>query len=225
MPKTAARYCGDCGYELARDSTAQCPMCARYEQFRTAAAVPVQSDPAGRHTTEPPLDVDDSQASGDRRPTPAEYRAVLAAQRARTSADDRSARGATVIQTPTLRQPPKAPTEAVSAALAAETPAPSKKSPAPSKKKPRARRKNRPPPPILESTRSVPAPDAENSAAAEEDVVLPVIADAHRVTPAEAVPQHAALSDRGYPWQTALWVGVAGALLAALASLLQALPR
>ena len=223
MRKTAAdRYCRDCGYELARDTT-ECPMCARYEQFRTYAAVPVGSDPAGRHASEARVDVDDSRASADQQPTPAEYRAVLAAQRARTSAEDRSARGATLIRTPTLRQRAKARTEAPTAALAGETPAPPKKSP--SKQKPRARRQNRPPPPIPGSDRSVPSPDEESSAAGQEDAVLPVNPDAHRVRPAEAVRQHAALSDRGYPWQTALWVGVAGALVAALASLLQALTR
>ena len=212
MRKTAAaRYCGDCGYELARDSTADCPMCARYEQFRAAAAVPLRSDPAGRHTLEPPPYVDDSLPSGDRWPTSAGYRA------------DGSALGATVIQTPTLRQPAKARTQAPNAALAGETPAPSKKSPAPSKKKPTARCMNRPSLPTPERARSVSAPDEESLAAVGEDAVLPISADAHRVTPAEAVSQHAPLSDRAYPWQTALWVGVGGALVAALASLLQAL--
>ena len=217
MRKTAAdRYCRDCGYELARDTT-ECPMCARYEQFRTYAAVPLGSDPAGRHASEAPVDVDDSRASGDQQPTPAEYRAVLAAQRARTSAEDRSARGATLIRTPTLRQRAKARTEAPTAALAGETPAPLEKSPWKPKPKPKARHQKRPPRPAPESARSVPGPDVQGSATAEERAVVRVSPDTHRNTPAEA--------DRGYPWQTALWVGVAGALAAALASLLQTLTR
>ncbi len=36
--KRSIRFCGDCGYELARDNDGACPMCARFEQLRVDLA-------------------------------------------------------------------------------------------------------------------------------------------------------------------------------------------
>lgn len=68
--KTAvARFCGDCGYELAPDSDGTCPMCARFEQVRVDFIVPRPSD----------LD------SVETEQTVSEIRPVIAARRTRST--------------------------------------------------------------------------------------------------------------------------------------------
>ena len=42
--KAVARFCGECGYELAPDSTGECPMCARFAQFRSEVTVPLRGE-------------------------------------------------------------------------------------------------------------------------------------------------------------------------------------
>ena len=158
--KAAARFCGECGYELARDSTGGCPMCARFAQFRTEVTVPPRTELAGG---------------------------------------------------PALPQRADATMEAPAADLAIE-------SPAPPKKKSTARRKNRrTPSPTRESARSL-------SAAAKGDMALPA-PDADRAMAAQAVPHHAVSSGEGYPWRTAIWVAVAGAIVVASVALFQSLIR
>ena len=155
--KAAARFCGECGYELAPDSTGECPMCARFAQFRSEVTVPPRSELAGG---------------------------------------------------PALPQLADAIMEAPAADMAIE-------SPAPPMKKSTARRKNRP----------TPSPSARSlSAAAKGDMALPA-PDADRVMAAQAVPQHAVSSGEGYPWRTAIWVAVAGAIVAASVALFQSLIR
>ena len=140
--KAAARFCRACGYEFARDDSDECRMCARFEQLRIESAVPRPSELGSRQTLpEEPLDIGDPVPSVERPTTPSEYRAVLAARRARTPSADGQSRGpaATVIGTPALPRPANSPMEAPTAALAGES-AP------PRKKKPTARRKSRPTP-------------------------------------------------------------------------------
>jgi len=219
---TAPRFCGDCGYEFARDRTGACPMCARFEQMRIEFAAPRPSEIAGRPTSpEPPLETTDPLTAVDRRPTPSEYRAVLAAQRARrASAEGRSGHPATVIS-PSLRQPAKRRMKAPQAA--GESPAPSREPPLPPKKKPTARRKDiRTAPRIRENAGSESATEKQKSG--EENTALPAL-DAHLVTRAPAEREHPAPSDRGYPWQTALWVLVVGALAGASVPLISFLIR
>ena len=141
MRKTAAvRFCGACGYELARvRADDECPMCARFEQLRIDFTVPRPSELAGLRTgPDERLDVNQPVASEDRPATASEYRAVLAAWRARTASADGGSGGpaATVIRTPSLRHPARAPIGAPTAALTSGSPA--------SPNKPRARRKDRP---------------------------------------------------------------------------------
>ena len=141
MRKTAAaRFCGACGYELARvRADDECPMCARFEQLRIEFTVPRPSELAGLRTgPDERLDVNQPVASEDRPATASEYRAVLAAWRARTASADGGSGGpaATVIRTPSLRHPARAPIGAPTAALTSGSPA--------SPNKPRARRKDRP---------------------------------------------------------------------------------
>lgn len=73
MPRTetampGVRFCGACGYEMAADDDGRCPMCPRFEQLRIAS----------------------------RRPTIAEYRAILASRGANSVGG--------VIRTPGLRR-------------------------------------------------------------------------------------------------------------------------
>ena len=159
MPRTrkrsaAARFCRACGYEFARDTEDDCPMCARFEQFRTQFAVPRPSELAGRRTnSEERLDVDHPVASADRSPTASEYRAILAAQRRTTaSPDDGGGPAETVIRTPALRQPPPARREAQTKVLSGESQAHPEKSTAPA--------------PIAEGVRN-------SSPEAAEQVVIP----------------------------------------------------
>jgi hypothetical protein len=153
MRKTAtARFCSDCGYELAQDSSGECPMCARFEQMRIEFSVPRPSELGARHTRpEGRVDVNHPVASADGRLAASEYRAILAANRARAASADGGSGGpaATVFRTPGLGQPAKARMEAPSTVLAAESSAPPEavlaaESPAPAKK-PGVRRKNRRP--------------------------------------------------------------------------------
>jgi hypothetical protein len=158
--KAAAQFCGECGYELAPDSTGECPMCARFAQFRSEVTVPRRGE----------------LASGSALPPLAD-----------------------------------ATMEAPAADMAIE-------SPAPPKQESTARRKIRPTPSrTREGARSL-------SAAAKGDMALPA-PDADRVMAAQAVPHHAVSSGEGYPWRTAIWVAVAGAIVAASVALFQSLVR
>lgn len=38
--RAVARFCGDCGSELAPDGEGRCPMCARFQQFRMDLPLP-----------------------------------------------------------------------------------------------------------------------------------------------------------------------------------------
>ncbi len=176
----AARFCGDCGYEFARDSTGdECPICPRFEQLRTEFAVPRPSELARLHSRpEERLDANHPVASADRLPTASEYRALLAASRASIASANGGSGGpvATVIRTPSLRHPAEARMGASTAVLTRGSPAPPKKpaarrkdrptatltrgSPAPPKK-PAARRKDRPPATL---TRGSPAPPKKPAA-------------------------------------------------------------
>jgi len=103
----AARFCRHCGYEFARGSTDECPMCARFEQSRTEFTVPRPSELAGRQTrSEERLDINHPVASADRLATALEHPVVFAAQRARTASADGRSGGptATAIRTPALQQ-------------------------------------------------------------------------------------------------------------------------
>jgi len=315
MRKTAAaRFCGDCGYKFTRDSSGDCPMCARFEQLRTELAVPRRSERAGRHRRpEEPPDVNHPVAPIDRRATASEYGVVFAAHRAR-AASAGGRKGATAIRTPALPQPANAIVEVPKGTLARDSPAPPKKKstarrnrptptpprppptggeptatvirtpalpqpanateatragelPGPSNKKSTARR-NRPTPPpgggptpilirlrapqptnatmealiatladespapleasLGRGNRPTRSPIRERaphvSAATTEGTALPA-PDAHRVMYARASRHHAASSREGYPWQTALWVAVAGALIGASVPLLSSLIR
>lgn len=95
--KRSIRFCGDCGYELARDNDGTCPMCRRFEQLRSDFIVPR------------PGDIARQQAAGaygstaeEWPPTVAEYRAVLAERRARLASPREDA--ARVLRTPGLLQ-------------------------------------------------------------------------------------------------------------------------
>ena len=99
-------------------------MCARFEQLRIEFTVPRPSELLGlRSGPEERLDVNQPVASEDRPATASEYRAVLAAWRARTASADTGSGGpaATVIRTPALRQPARARVEAPTAAEPATT--------------------------------------------------------------------------------------------------------
>ena len=211
MRKTATRrFCGDCGYEFGRDRDAPCPMCARFEQLRIEFAAPRSGELAGGPPPRAgsPPGVSDPTAV-DRWPTPSEYRAILAAQRARrASAEDRAEYPATVIQ-PSLRQPTKGLVQAPS--VADEPKAPSRDaSVAPKKRTPRRRKDLRNVPPIQEDAGSVSA--TEKGEFGEDKIELPVV-DAHLNAQAREREQPA--SDLEYPWQTALWVILVGALVGA----------
>ena len=103
MPRTensrrrGIRFCGDCGYELARDNDGACPMCRRFEQLRIDFTVPRPSDLAAE------------RAGGALRSTVEEWpptvadRAVLAERRAASPAS-LGQHAARVIRTPGLMQ-------------------------------------------------------------------------------------------------------------------------
>jgi hypothetical protein len=100
--KFAIRFCGDCGYELAIDNDGRCPMCPRLEQLRLNLAVPRPSDLRAHRANA--RESYRSAAPDKRRPTVAEYRAMLAERRA--EATDESRRR--VIRTLVRRQTPVA---------------------------------------------------------------------------------------------------------------------
>jgi hypothetical protein len=156
--KAATRFCGDCGYEFARDDTGECRMCARFEQLREESAVLRPNEHANRRAsfgqaieTGPPPFVEWP-------PTPAEYRAILVGRRTPSAEGLSRGPAATVIGTPALANPAlQAPTAAhldgspkkksaarrdsrpmPTAALASDSPAPPKS---------KARRKSRRTPP------------------------------------------------------------------------------
>ena len=97
--KRGVRFCGDCGYELARDNDGPCPMCRRFEQVRLDFIVPRPSDLTTRR---PGSDTDVGVVPDEPPPTVEEYRAILAERRLRSAALGQDA--ATVIRTPALKQ-------------------------------------------------------------------------------------------------------------------------
>lgn len=108
--KPVTRFCGDCGYELAPANEGRCPMCARFEQLRMEFVVPRPREPVSQATQRPkPSAADLPSGSAERRPTAAEYRAIIAAHRARSGSTGGSA-GA-VIGNRSLIQPRAAPKE------------------------------------------------------------------------------------------------------------------
>lgn len=219
---TTPRFCRDCGYELARDRVGACPMCARFEQLRIEFDAPRPSEPAERPATpQTPHGVIDPLTAGDRRPTPSEYRAILAAQLTRrASAEDMGEHLATVIS-PSLRRPANRRTKA--ALVAGESPAPSTEPVVPPGNKSPARRKDRPTAPkVREGAASISA--VERLETREEGTRLPAV-DARLRTRAGAEREHPASYDRAYPWQTALWVIVAGALAGASVPIISLLIR
>jgi len=141
--KRSVRFCGDCGYELARDNDGACPMCARFEQLRIDFTVPRPSDLAAHRAGT--LDTNVPVVADDRPPTVREYRSILAERRLGSASTAESA--ATVIRTPGLRRtmipsPPTGATAPGDGALAppAEPKPPAKNLASPSPKKTRARR-------------------------------------------------------------------------------------
>lgn len=86
--KRANKFCGDCGYELARDNDGTCPMCPRFEQLRLESTVPTPGDLAA-HGAEA-RDTNVAAAPDAWPPTVAEYRAILAERRARSTPTDQS---------------------------------------------------------------------------------------------------------------------------------------
>jgi hypothetical protein len=98
--KRAIRFCGECGYELAPDNDGTCPMCRRFEQLRLDFTVPRPSDRAA-HRGEA-RDTNVSAAPDEWPPPVAEYRAMLAERRIRSTPADQS-RGR-VIRTAGLTQ-------------------------------------------------------------------------------------------------------------------------
>jgi hypothetical protein len=107
--KPVARFCGDCGYKLAADGDGRCPMCPRFEQLRMELTVPRHGEHASPTTHRPTSLEADVPGSAERRPTAAEYRAIIAAHRARSGSTGGSA-GA-VIGNRALIQPRAAPKE------------------------------------------------------------------------------------------------------------------
>lgn len=110
MPQTESpkkrriRFCGDCGYELARNHDGPCPMCRRFEQLRLDLTVPRPSDLAAHRPGAPDITV--SGLPDEWPPTVAEYRAILAERRLRS---DSGGNAATVIRTAAMRQPQPTP--------------------------------------------------------------------------------------------------------------------
>ena len=97
--KRANQFCGECGYELARDHHGICPMCPRLEQVRLELTAPTPGEMAAHRAAR---DTSVSAASNDRPPTAAEYRAILAQRQVGSRTPDQS--GGRVIRTPVLRQ-------------------------------------------------------------------------------------------------------------------------
>ena len=130
--KAAAQYCGDCGYEIARDDTGECRICARLEQLREESAVLRPNELAYGLTR--PRKTNDSGPGPSMgwRPTPAEYRAILAARRlSKPSAQDPNGRpAASVIGTPAFARPAISALEPPAAALASGSTGAPKKTPA-----------------------------------------------------------------------------------------------
>lgn len=108
------RFCGDCGYELARDNDGTCPMCRRFEQFRLDFSVPRPSDVAAHRAGSRRTDV--PGAPDEWSPTVAEYRALLAERRLRSASPGYHA--ATVIRVGSsgAQEPMTPPTTASSSA-------------------------------------------------------------------------------------------------------------
>ena len=141
--KRSVPFCGDCGYELARDNDGTCPMCRRFEQLRLDFIVPRPSDfavhrPGSRNT-------DVSEVPDEWPPTVAEYRAILAERRLRSDSPGQQA--ATVIRTAAMRQtqvppPPRGATAPGDGALTspAKPKPPAKDQASPSPQKAKARR-------------------------------------------------------------------------------------
>ena len=104
--KTAvARFCGDCGYELAPDGDGTCPMCAKFAQLRAEFVVPRPSELNNLPTRRfEPIDRGLPVDSLETAPTVSEYNTVVAAHRARAGSPGRS--GGTVIRNPALRRIP-----------------------------------------------------------------------------------------------------------------------
>ena len=138
--KRSVRFCGDCGYELARDNDGTCPMCRRFEQLRLDFTVPRPSDIATHRTGSRHTDV--SGVPDGWPPTVAEYRVILAERRLRS---DSGQHAAAVIRTAAMRRtqvPPPPPgmtaPEALTTPARPEPSAKNQTSPPP--KKPKARR-------------------------------------------------------------------------------------
>ena len=149
MPRTespknrSVRFCGDCGYELARDNDGTCPMCRRFEQLGVDFTVPRPSDLATHRAGSRNTDV--AGVSDDWPPTVAEYRAILAERRLRSGSPGQHA--ATVIRTAAMRQtqvplPPSGATAPSDGALTspAQPKPPARDQASPPPKKAKARR-------------------------------------------------------------------------------------
>jgi hypothetical protein len=141
--KRSVRFCGDCGYELARDNDGTCPMCRRFEQLRLDFTVPRPSDLATHRAGSRNTDL--SGVPDEWPPTVAEYRAILAERRLRSDSPGQHA--ATVIRTAAMRQtqvppPPRGATAPGDGALTspAKSKPPAKDLASPSPKKAKARR-------------------------------------------------------------------------------------
>lgn len=147
MPRTESpkkrriRFCGDCGYELARDNDGTCPMCPRFQQLRLDFTVPRPSDLAAHRAASPDTDV--AGAADEWPPTVAEYRAILAERRLKPDSADSAAR---VVRESAMRQtrvPPAPPADTAprpSALKATDRKAEEEKVPSPSGKKDKVRR-------------------------------------------------------------------------------------
>ena len=208
----ATRFCGTCGYGFARDAADECPMCARFEQPRIEFALPRPTNPVRQASPGARLAVDASAAPNER-PTPAEYRAVLAARRSATAAGDDQGGGnaAMVIRTRALR-------EASGPRSVAPLPPPAGASPAAAEK---ARRKSGPtPPPPRKTGKTV-------SAVAPAHTALPA-PDATQVVGPVAERKHAGSARREVKWRRGLWVVVVltgSALIGASVPLVMSLMR
>jgi hypothetical protein len=141
--KRSVPFCGDCGYELARDNDGTCPMCRRFEQLRLDFIVPRPSDFAAHRPGSRNTGV--SGVPDEWLPTVAEYRAILAERRLRSDSPGQHA--ATVIRTAAMRQtqvspPPRGATAPGDGALTspAKPKPPAKDQASPSPQKAGARR-------------------------------------------------------------------------------------
>ena len=99
MPRTkqrktpAARFCPDCGHELAGDTDGVCPMCARIEQFRAELGLPSHASLDGGLPIPSPRT--SATASRDE---------AITAKRGHRGAPGVGESAATVIRTRALRQ-------------------------------------------------------------------------------------------------------------------------